>query len=89
MYAAPEAGPALLDLIDKDPYSGVAALQMVTSTLDPLTIRSSVRSHWWPWSSATFSSYGSASATAEPDISPRLKKEEGADPTRRLSTSTS
>ena len=37
LYAAPQAGKALLDVIDNDPFTGAIALQMVSSALDPVT----------------------------------------------------
>lgn len=35
-YAAPEAGPALLDEIDRDPLAGFTALQLVDNVSDPV-----------------------------------------------------
>ncbi|RNL78469.1 hypothetical protein [Nocardioides marmorisolisilvae] len=37
LYAAPEAGQALLDAVDKDPYSAIGVIAMVNAGLDPVT----------------------------------------------------
>lgn len=84
LYAAPEAGPALLDVIADDPFSGMGALQLVNGVFDPVT------SFIAPWSlfatqqpafeessdSVTTEMEGSVTTEAEREIPPRLRKKQ-------------
>lgn len=78
LYAAPEAGKALLDVIDNDPFSGLTALQLINGALDPMSsfvTTFGVLAVAQPTYEASSSVSGSANSF-EPDLTAAQKKEE-------------
>lgn len=75
LYAAPAAGKALLDEIDRSPWGGWAVLEVLKSAVDPAsTIITGLA--MTSVATASFDEGAVSSPTPDPNLSPRLQKEQ-------------